>query len=537
MGRNYLMRINWSSVAKVARRSVKFLGWCFLAGFLSFSIGVGAVLLPPMVPVGIVVFVGLILLWVLPDLRFVPNRSLRLVFLCTVFVVYTVPVYYALQVPGLPWISVRRLFLFFTVALFLLAVSGSSETRRFLIERVRSIPVLIMCLIGFYLMMLLSIPTSASPPATIGIVIDGALSWYVPMMACVLLIKNQDDIHLVIRILICALLIDGIAGLVEFILQKPIYVTVIPRNMINSMIEANPTLAAVVNGIGMRRGMYRSISIYNTALAFGEFAAIMGPLCAYFIVDAQKRIDRFLGVAGLLMCIAVLVVTGARGAYLGFLTAMPMFLLAWAARQNIERPHSLVGPYAIVFVLIGFVFVVGLIFSWPRLHDMVLGGADTIGSDDARWIQWRMAVPRIYQNPITGHGVGVAARVVGYMPGGELPTLDSDIISLLVEVGIPGFALFVLILASAIWINISDLFSRSGTMMNLRIALASSLTAFAVYRIVLSQRENHTVVFLLIAITFTAAWLRLRDLGFEKAKSSDAIENAQVPSIPKQSAL
>ena len=47
---------------------------------------------------------------------------------------------------------------------------------------------------------------------------------------------------------------------------------------------------------------------------------------------------------------------------------------------------------------------------------MVFGGGAQASSDSARWDEANMAWPHIVANPVTGHGVGMAAQVIGYTP-------------------------------------------------------------------------------------------------------------------------
>ena len=112
---------------------------------------------------------------------------------------------------------------------------------------------------------------------------------------------------------------------------------------------------------------------------------------------------------------------------------------------------------------------------------------------------WRL--PHIEANPLTGHGVGTGADVVGYFnPGAVFPTLDSMLISLLVETGVPGLLFFYGSLIFAI-------FSASGNICGTQRCgavaggLSCSLIAFLVYSIVLSQLENFTLLFLFLGLT------------------------------------
>jgi O-antigen ligase len=122
---------------------------------------------------------------------------------------------------------------------------------------------------------------------------------------------------------------------------------------------------------------------------------------------------------------------------------------------------------------------------------MVFGGAGQAGSTQARWDQWAAARPLVMQNPITGHGFVTGGFDIG-------SSIDSYVISLLVETGVPGFLFFSAMVLLPIWYGVrhylTDL-TQSGALAG---ALACSFVAFSFYRLVLSQRENHFLIYCLL---------------------------------------
>ena len=124
---------------------------------------------------------------------------------------------------------------------------------------------------------------------------------------------------------------------------------------------------------------------------------------------------------------------------------------------------------------------------------MVLGGAAQAGSTEARYEQWIAAIPFIKSNPITGHGFAIGGYVIQ-------SSIDSYVLSLLIETGIPGLIFFAGLLLLPIWYGLrsylSDM-SESGAAAG---AVACSFVAFTANRLVLSQKENHMLIFSLLAI-------------------------------------
>ncbi len=101
-----LLRLDFAQLTLVARgearlafarapefiwRALMILGWAALAIFLGSVVGLAAVLLPPMGALGIVAAVGLVLLWVMPDLAAVPDRIVRRLLFASLVVNLCVP--------------------------------------------------------------------------------------------------------------------------------------------------------------------------------------------------------------------------------------------------------------------------------------------------------------------------------------------------------------------------------------------------------------------------------------------------------------
>jgi O-antigen ligase len=185
--------------------------------------------------------------------------------------------------------------------------------------------------------------------------------------------------------------------------------------------------------------------------------------------------------------------SGARGGWVGLLVSTPVFVAIWSIRKAINDRGSLGPAIAGLVGVISFTVVLGLIVVWPKAHNIVLGGGVEAASTQSRYIQWAMALPFIKSNPITGHGFVNGGVVIN-------SSIDSYVISLLIETGVPGLVFFGGVLLLPIWcglrIYLSDISERGAAAG----ALACSFIAFTTNRLVLSQRENHMLIFSLLAI-------------------------------------
>ena len=259
-------------------------------------VGLAAVILPPLGAFGIVAIAAVILLWVMPDLPLVSPGLIRKAFFVMLIIDLSVPFYYMVQFPGLPWISARRLATFALFTPFLTAIAASSDVRRHIMERIRASRLLVICAAGYLAIAALSILTSAIPTESLSGLIDAILSWYVPFLAMIYIARGTDDVVFILKIICVCALFNTAAGLVEFRLQHRFFVDIFPRGMLATLIENNPTLQALLPSPGdFRNGLFRASSVFVTPLSFGEFEIVAIPIGLFFALHRESVSEKALG--------------------------------------------------------------------------------------------------------------------------------------------------------------------------------------------------------------------------------------------------
>ncbi len=485
----------------IAISALKFGGISALISTCGLFVGAMVVILPPMAGVGAVAIIGAALIWAMPELNLISLGSLRYAFVAFLFAEICVPAYYAVQVSGLPWISARRLVALLLITLFFMTVGTAASARARIADVCKAGKLHILCICGYLLVAFISIVTSASAPESVSQSFEIILHWYVPLFACLVVVHSEADVATVFKIITVLSMCVASIGIVEFITQHRITVDIIPRGLLAALMEANPAFADMVNSDPIRNGHYRASSIYTVPLSFGEFAAMIAPISAYFLLHGAKLSERILGIVVMTAAMFSLFVSGSRGGSVAFVISMPIMAVLWIIRYVRSHPRSLVGAISVIVALLGTGSMITAIFMWKRLYNIVFGGGDTVASNDGRFEQWRLAVPHILENPVTGHGLGMGAYVVGYYtPAGTL-TIDSYVLTLLVETGAPGLLLFFGAIFFAIY-NSVVIYLRDARSSSAALAgpLACGLIAFGFYRIVLSQRENNALFFILLGL-------------------------------------
>ena len=528
----FVRKFSWKKAALYTVLSLLISAYCFVLGGLT-------VLMPPMVSIGLATLPVPILIWATPELRRVPLGLLRKLFFATVFVQMCIPIYYAVQIPGLPWLSVRRIVLLFMIILFSVSFAGSKEVRSYLYRTMSVNKYLFYCIFGYYTWCFLSIFTSANPSASMTQFVEFTLNWYLPLLACVLVIRTMDDVRRLLKaILIFAFIVTAV-GVLDFIGEKNYAIYIMPKALVNALSAANPSFAMIANTNPYREGVYRSGSRFSVALSYGEFAAIVAPIGGYFLFHARTPFERWLGALTILATLVNLFVSSARGGSVAFLASMPILLALWVARVGRIDPKSMVGPLGAGLALLAITCLMGLVFTWGRLHKMVFGSGETASSDAARFDQAHLAWPHILSNPITGHGIGMAGEVIGYFTPGGQPTVDSSVLMLAVETGVPGISFFFCMLGIASWLNMRIYLRDSHPDAAVGAALACSFIAYSIYRLVLSQRENEGLLFVLVGLACVVVKLaadRMKKQSPESAKTVFSVINRPFADSTRQPA-
>ncbi|HEY1781411.1 MAG TPA: O-antigen ligase family protein [Roseiarcus sp.] len=485
--------------ARVAPRVVRYLApivaWAIASIGLGLIVGLAAVFLPPLGAFGIVAIAAMVLLWVMPDLPLVWPNLIRKTFFVMLVADLCVPNYYAVQLGSLPWISARRLATFALFAPFLIAVAASSDTRRRIMERAGASSLIFICVLGYLVMAILSLFTSATTSESMSALVEALLSWYVPFFAMIYIVRDHDDAIFILKIICCCAVFITAFGFMEFYEHRNIFVDIFPRGMLQQLIENNPNLALLLPGDAnhFRNGLYRAESAFVTPLSFGEFEIIVIPIGLFFALYRESSFEKSLGWATVFGGIIGIFASGSRGGYIGVLFSVAVFVAIWSIRKAVGNKASLAPAIVGLTGIVSFAFLIGLILFWRRAHNMVLGGGDAAASNQGRYNQWVAGIPLIRSNPITGHGFAAGGYVIN-------SSIDSYVLSVLLETGIPGLVFFVGMALLPIWYGlrnfVSDM-SESGAVAG---ALACSFIAFSMNRLVLSQRENHMLIFSLLAI-------------------------------------
>jgi hypothetical protein len=481
------------------------IAWALFIVLYGLIVGFAAALFPPMVSLALAAVTIPFLFWCLPDVRTVYEDALRKSFFAAVTVYFCFPTYYMVQIPGLPWLSIRRIVISVVIGLTLYTLSTSKPERASIAKTLSGIPLLRLCIIGFYCMAVFSIAFSSEPATSLSRLTEVTLNWYVPFFSCLMVIRSEEQSDRLFKTLAVMSLFVSALGFFDYVLEKNLALEAIPKAILNVMMENNQSFADMVNTNPYRDGAYRAYSIYNTALSYGEFGAMLGPIGVYYIIHGKRVSERLLGWAVLAGAVVTVTVSGSRGGALGLLVAAPMMVGLWTIRFTSKNPFSMVGPIAVAVAGLGAAATGALVFAWPKLNKMVVGGGAAQSSTESRYEQGRLAWEQVRTNPIFGHGLARAGDVIGFFNPGGGSSVDSSVFTFAVETGVPGLLFYFGMILIPTYILARIYLTDKSPRAEIAAPLACSFVAYGIYRLFLSQIENQTLFFIFLALTFVIA--------------------------------
>ncbi|HYE51429.1 MAG TPA: O-antigen ligase family protein [Azospirillaceae bacterium] len=479
------------------------LGWLLMAGLLGLFIGFSVAVLPMqmvMVPASVVILLVGMVFWGLPDLPRVPARLTVRLFYVAVATSLVLPTYLAFDLPGLPWISVIRITASAALLGFAICYCASSAVRAEVADVAAADPVLVrlaLCVLGAFA---LSIPLSMAIAASFTVLMNALIHWYFPFFCCLFVLRSHRNLAAFFRLLVACTIVTVLVAGLEFHLERRVFLDLVPQ----SLVDQNPTLQNIWRQ-QIRNGMYRASANFLVPLSYGEYLALAAPFCLFFIFHPVRRSDFVLGFAAFLLVLAGTVLCGARVGFVGVIVSCAAFAVLYALRLVRRKGSSLVGSMLLALLPIGLMSVPALLITSRRFYNMVLGGGETAASTGARFVQWELAMPRIVENPLTGHGLGMGAAIVGYAGSRGQLSVDSYVLSLITETGLLGLCAFVVMLGWAVWRGASIYATPDREGSAFAGPIAAALCGFMVTRLVLSQLENHTLVFILLGTLVVVA--------------------------------
>jgi hypothetical protein len=471
------------------------------------------VLLPPsflLMLFAPIALLGLLVIWALPDQETAPTELMVRCFIGFLLAAALWPNYLAISLPGLPWISMRRLMLGPMCILLLISLSTSAGFRKTMGSTLSALPALWKMLAAFVVIQFLSMVTAKHPVDAVSDFLNYQTLWTAIFFVSLYAFRDDRRIAAWFTITIVSAVILCVIGGLEWHNKRILWADHIPWFL---QVD-NDFLPGLLSG-NFRGGKYRVATTFSHTLAFAEYMMLVTPIAIHGIFTARKILSRGLFVAIDLALFALILSTQSRLGFVGFLLAHVLYLGIWAIKRWKTHRGTLIGPAITLAYPALLVALCIAVVSVDALRIRVLGGGATAASNAGREAQRAAWLPALVKSPPFGNGPRQGPEALGYMVGGK-PSIDNYYIWISLDYGVIGFLLFYGMLFYALFKVLRIGLNARDPTEDYAIVIAIILTLFLFSKNVLSQEDNHYMPFLLMGMTvalLARAKLRYGDAG------------------------
>lgn len=460
----------------------------FYAGFMTLL--PRQLMIPLLIPV---LFLFLSVTWALPVHRYTPFKSMDVLFWGYFGTVLLWPNYLALELPGLPWLTAARLSL--TPLLFLVLIASSSclayrEQVRDMLASLRPVWILVA---AFAVIQVVSIAFSSQPFTTINRVFNNETAWTMVFFAAVWSFRDKRNIERWCLAFVAMIIVLCCIGLAEAQVEHVLWSQSIPA----FLKPDDEAVAFLLQGYRRLTGEYRVIATSATPLAFAEQLALAVPFILYIADRYRTFWSITLAIVFDIFVLVVIWLTYARLGLVGFVVGHFLFFFYLAFERRKADPQSLSAASFLYFSPIVAGLALAIIMLSTRIRTRVFGGSEHRFSNDARSDQWASGLVKIWESPIFGFGANQGGFKLGYTNSEGKLTIDSHMLSNLLDYGFAGFAIFYGMFVYAIVkaVNLARTTLNPITR-SLATAFAIFFTEFVIIKSVLYSETNHSLVFM-----------------------------------------
>ena len=461
--------------------------------------------IPPLfVPILIVVA---LVIWALPGAS-ASTGTLAVLFFGFSIVLVGWPNYLAVAVPGLPWITLARLFCMPAAVVLLYNLSVSRQFRKDMSRVLNAFDLPLKLLIAFVAIQFFSVFFSRDPFDSFQKFVIDQFYWTSIFFISVYEFQRPGAIRKWVTLLLVMATLLSLVGFWEWRIHRVPWAGHIPSFLTIDDPSVERTLAGTSRA---GTAIYRVQTTYGTSLGFAEFLALTTPFWFYCVTEARSPWIR----ATCAMAIPVLFVsilnTNARLGMVGFFLSTLLYFGLWAIQRWRTQRESIFGPaLTLAYPALAAAFFAATMFV-GRLHTIVWGGGNTDASTEARIEQVHAGLPLILHWPL-GYGVGQGAQVLGFTNGDGTLTIDSYYLNVGLEYGVLGFIVYYGLFATTAIYGIREGLRSAQDELRMLLPLSIALCVFLVTKSVYAQEPNHPIAFMILGAICALAYRNRKDL-------------------------
>jgi hypothetical protein len=408
------------------------------------------------------------------------------------------PNYLALQLPGMPWITVARLSGAPMVLMFLTSLSVSSAFRLELSSILRAAPAQTTLVLTFTFVQFYSIALSTDVGLSTDRFITAQISWTAVYLVSAYVLARPGRIERWVGLIWAMSWIIGLIGLWENRLKHVPWAGHIPRLL---QIQ-DPTVIELLQGTTRAySNIYRVQSVFSGSIQLAEFIAYLLPFVIHYAVIAETLRTKILAIVTIPFLFYIAYLTNSRSGMVGFFVSAMLYPLLWAALKWRRDRSSLVAPLVVLgYPAIAALALLAVTFV-GHLRALLFGSGLQKDSTLARVDQYHKGWPMVFSHPL-GHGIARAGETLQwYTPGGRM-TIDTYYLGVALEEGLPGLVVFYGTFLFAIFLACRELLTGANNdkQTSFLMPIAIALINFVVIKGVFYQIDNHYLVYMLLGM-------------------------------------
>lgn len=448
---------------------------------------------------GPITIVALLVIWALPKREWVPTRQIEWLFWAFLISLLAWPNYLAIAIPGLPWITIQRLFLGPLTLLLLVALSTNAEFRADIKRALADSPVISTLMIAFTFIQVVTFLFTEHFGMSMNRFVSNQLAWTTVFFVSVWLFQLPGRVDKWFNLVIALTLFACGVALIELSMEKVPWADHIPSFLaVNDLNVQN-----ILSGERARTftNKYRVAGTFVHPLNLAEFIGLATPLFIHRVMYSERFIHRALHAAAFPLMIFVIVSTDSRLGSVAFFASFLLYAFLWGCRRWLTNRADLIAPTLILGYPVGIAGFLTLSIVWNRLNYMMWGGDSgaAVSSTLARTEQLALFWPKFFAWPF-GYGVGQSGEALLYFSPGGMLTVDSYFITIALEYGALGFLAFfgmfaVAGLVAARW-SVFDRADKGRDFM----PIAVMMPIFILIKTVLSQDNEHALIFMALGL-------------------------------------
>jgi hypothetical protein len=454
---------------------------------------------------------GLLAIWALPADTFpAPTQTVRILLLSYVVALLVWPNYLAIALPGLPWITFIRLIGFPLVIVFLAGISVSAEMRREIWQALTATPWLSGLVVAFFAMQVLSILESRDVSSSVNFLFVTLINWTaIYFISVFVFLQPGAASRWSVMVWVSALIVSVIA-LDEYREGHVIWAGHVPGFL---QVNADSVKLILAGAHRMDSDVHRVSSTMSTSQGLGEFMALTAPFALCYLLGRRSWRTILAAIVSAPVLFLSTLASGARIGMTGFGIGVILLVFFWGAMRWRRNNQDIIGRAVVFAYPVFFALAVASSFFVGAVRKATWGGGQTESSTEARIVQWQMGIPKILADPL-GYGNGLAAVILGYRVPSGMFTIDSYYLSLALDLGVLGVAIFIAMLAVAV--GNAGRYALSGPGQDNELSLLApacmSLAAFALVKTVFSQTDLHPFAFMVLGLVTALVWRVKRQL-------------------------